>query len=349
VTTALQEQSKGRGTSEALCMLPTMLARALGPEHRIRAMEHRPSSRRSTFAMEEIDVLLTNGELLRLILKTVGPQGLLPNARMSKPLFLHDPLREIEFQQHVLSTKPELGTPRLFSSVVEPARERYWMLSERVIGTTLEGAANIERWRSAARWLARMHTELAHLANEPLARGTLRLLVHGGDLLRMWVGRAITVVRAQDPFIPRDLFTGLQELGARYDAVVERLLEMPRAVIHGEFFGSNILLRHDPRLPLGVVDWDMAAIAPPLLDLAALCAHERDPGRRREIALSYHAALDGSPLVPADPTEFMQSYEICRLHLAIQWMGWSPDTTPPRGRPHDWLIEVLQLSEELGI
>ncbi len=337
-------------TSEALGMLPTMLARALGPDCRIRTIDHRPSDLRSTFALEEIDVLLGSGELLRLILKAVGTKGLLTTSNMTKPLFLHDPLREIEFQQYILSPRPELGTPKLFSTVVEPARDRYWMLSERIIGSTLEGTANLDRWRSAAHWLAGMHTALLPLAHEPPACGTLRLLDQNANLIRMWIGRALTIVPAQDPFVAGRLITGLQTLADGYERVVERLLAMPRTVIHGEFFASNILVRPERRKGgINVVDWEMVSFGPPLMDLAALLAGERIEARRRELALSYHAALDGSELVPADREKFLEDLDYCRLHLAIQWLGWTPDSPPRRVEPHRWLEEVLELTNRLGL
>ena len=31
----------------------------------------------------------------------------------------------------------------------------------------------------------------------------------------------------------------------------------------------------------------------------------------------------------------------CRLHLALQWLGWSPDWRPPPEHAHDWLGEAL--------
>lgn len=350
MTTVFEKRAPARRTSEALGMLPTMLARALGPNCRIRNIDHRPSEARSTFAMEEIDVLLADGELLRLMLKAVGRKGLMTAAHMAKPLFLHDPLREIEFQQHILSPRPELGTPKLFSTVVEPAKERYWMLSERVIGSALEGTANFNCWQSAARWLAGMHHALLPLASEPPGCGTLRLLPQSSDMMRMWIGRAVTVVPAQDPFVPRSLMVGLQQLASRYETVVDRLLGMPRTVIHGEFFGSNILVRPPrPSDGISVVDWEMVSFGPPLMDLAALCAGERVDSRRRDLALSYHAMLAGSELVAADPEMFLEDLDYCRLHLAIQWLGWSPDSPPPRVEAHRWLEEVLDLGSRLGL
>jgi hypothetical protein len=350
VTTALLEVSAARRTSEALGMLPTMLTRRLGRDCRVRALDHRPSECRSSFAIEEIDVLLEGGELLRLVLKSVGPRGLLPGARMSKPLFLHDPLREIEFHQHVLSGRPELGTAVLYSSVVEPAQDRYWLLFERVFGSTLEGTANLDRWRAVARWLARLHVNLAPLASEALAPGTARLLRYGPDFLRMWIARAVATVRIQHPVVPRELILGIERLAGRYDGVIDRLMSMPQRIIHGEFYPSNILVNLDsPHPRIAVLDWEMVAVGPPMMDLAALLASERDEARVRDIALTYRSALPDRPIGDADHRHFLEDLAFCKLHLAVQWLGWSPDVSPPRRQAHAWIADVLRLADELDV
>ena len=82
--------------AELKALLATMLTSRLGPTHRIRAVEHRSSSARSSFLLEEVDVIVDEGELIRLVLKVLGSPGLQASAGMAKPLFLHDPLREIE-------------------------------------------------------------------------------------------------------------------------------------------------------------------------------------------------------------------------------------------------------------
>jgi hypothetical protein len=45
----------------------------------------------------------------------------------------------------------------------------------------------------------------------------------------------------------------------------------------------------------------------------------------------------------------IESLDVCRLHLAIQWLGWSTDWTPPKEHAHDWLGEAIALARKLGV
>jgi hypothetical protein len=38
-----------------------------------------------------------------------------------------------------------------------------------------------------------------------------------------------------------------------------------------------------------------------------------------------------------------------RLHLAVQWLGWSPDWTPPAEHAHDWYAEAVATAETLAL
>ncbi|MEX2572165.1 MAG: aminoglycoside phosphotransferase family protein [Gemmatimonadota bacterium] len=342
------EMSAAPQFAELRGLVATMLARGLGRNRRIRAIEHRPSSVRSSFAIEEVDVILDDGELLRLVLKVLGSPGILANARTAKPLFLHDPLREIELYQHILADRPHLGTAMLYSTVVEPAHDRYWLLLERAPGVGLERIDDPEIWLDAARWLARLHTELAPMVAYPSVPGVARLLRHDRDFVRMWMVRAQSIVRAQNPLLPSDLWQGMDRLARRYDRVVDRLVAMPETVIHGEFHASNIVVRRGSgERRFCVVDWAMAAVGPHLLDLAALLAGEADESRRHELALAYHAALPEEVQERRELPGFFEDLAYCRLHQAVQWLGWSPDASPPTYQAASWLGDVVRLAEEL--
>jgi Phosphotransferase enzyme family len=43
------------------------------------------------------------------------------------------------------------------------------------------------------------------------------------------------------------------------------------------------------------------------------------------------------------------SLDYCRLHLAMQWLGWAENWSPPPEHSHDWLNEALTLAEQLGL
>ncbi len=348
LSTATLQQAGAQRTAEALGLLGTMLSRRSGRPCRIRAVDHRPSAARSSFALEDIEVLLESGDLLRLVLKALGAEGLNASANLRKPLFLHDPLREIEFYQHVLSARPDLGTATLHSSVMEPGRGRFWLLLERVPGRGLRDITDFDCWRAVARWLVRLHAELTPLAADPHAPGIARILRYDANFLRMWLTRAHAFV-LQDPVLPLHLRHGMDWLVQRYDRVVDRLTALPQAVIHGEFYASNILVRETPGSRVCPVDWEMVALGPALIDLAALVAGQRHEERRRELALTYRAALPPSDGCGADPQEFLDSLAYCRLHLAVQWLGWSPDPPLAAGQARSWLGEALSLAEALDL
>jgi aminoglycoside phosphotransferase (APT) family kinase protein len=349
VVTTTADAPTIRLESEVKAVVRAMLARRLCPSARIRAIDHRPTSFPSTFAIEEIDVVLNEGELLRLMLKPAGQRGALARPRLPAALFLHDPQREIEVYQHLLTRLSDAGPPQLVSTVVDSTTERYWLLFERVVGTELHRVANLEGWREAVRWVATMHEALAPFASQPDAPGVARLLRYEQGLLRMWMTRALAVARGQVPRVSQESLRGLERLASRYDLVVERLLAMPVTVIHGELGGSNVLLCRDVYpARVCVLDWEMAALGPALIDLAGLLSGQPDEARRREIALTYRAAVPAKILGSADERSFFEDLAFCRLHLAIQWLGFSPDP-PPRRQANDWIAEVLRITDELGI
>lgn len=330
-------------------LISTLLTNREDDARRIRAIEHRASSARSTFALEEIDVVIDDGDLLRLLLKVGGATGVVAKARLSKPLFLHDPLREIEVYRHLLAPRPGLGTAELQGTIVEPEHDRYWLLLERAAGTELDRIESPAVWRSASRWLAAMHIEFGGLVAYPSTPGLTRLLRSDSDFLRMWMTRALLIARAQHAALPDSLRRGIDRLALRYDRVIDRLLALPETVIHGEFHPTNILLRRsDGEERFCVVDWEMAAIGPHLLDLAALVSGAPE-SLRHEVALAYREALPEEVQQLSSPEGFLEDLAFCRLHLAVQWLGLSPAESPPAYRVEAWLEEVLRQADELEI
>jgi thiamine kinase-like enzyme len=83
------------------------------------------------------------------------------------------------------------------------------------------------------------------------------------------------------------------------------------------------------------VDWEMAGIGPGVLDVAALLSGWGDEQRSAIVA--------GYGVVPAE------ALAAARLHIAMQWLGWSPGWTPPPEHARDWLAEALGAARELGI
>jgi len=142
----------------------------------------------------------------------------------------------------------------------------------------------------------------------------------------------------------------MERLARSYDRVVERLEKLPVTFIHGEFYASNVLVHETEGKPrVCPVDWEMAAVGPGLVDLAALTAGGWNAEEKKALALAYHAALVPRDGWPPAPEEFLRALDHCRLHLAVQWLGWASGWSPPPEHTQDWLGEALSLAGKLRL
>jgi thiamine kinase-like enzyme len=315
---------------------------------RVVGIKRRPSQYASSFTLEELDVELAGGQRLALVLKHLGWETLNPAGRLAKPAFLYDPLREIETYQRVLSPL-NLGTPDVYGAGADPSANRYWLLLERVAGAELYQIGELSQWQQVARWLARFHARSsAHMTANPPAP-PLRWVRYGDDFYWRWLRR----VRRFGESAERNssqMQRLVTRLVASYDAVVRQLVAMPTTMIHGEFYASNVIVssRHGI-LRICPVDWETTAIAPGLIDLAALTSGQWSAKDRTAIALAYHEVRAEAVGQVSPIAEFLHELDLCRLHLAVQWLGWSEDWKPPNDHRHDWLNEATELACELGL
>ena len=75
-----------------------------------------------------------------------------------------------------------------------------------------------------------------------------------------------------------------------------------------------------------------------VLDLAALTSG-RGLSDATRTAMT-HAYVDAAG---GDWSTWRQDLEAARLHLCVQWLGWSSRWTPPPEHRHDWLAEAVAL------
>jgi Ser/Thr protein kinase RdoA (MazF antagonist) len=301
-------------------------------------IRRRPSAYRTSFPLEELDLTLEDGSELRLVFKGLAWAALDEEARLAKPEFLHDPLREPAVYAAVLAPRG-LG-PRYYGSIIDVPAERYWLFVERVEGRELYQVGDLELWRAVAGWLGETHANLAGELERLV--GEARLIDYDEAYYRRWIARArefATAAGQSDSSV-----RALDWIAARYDGVVDGLLELPRTVLHGEFYASNILVAGGaPASRICPVDWEMAARGPGLVDLAALIAGGWEEEDRQAIVAAYRSVAGIAPFS-------QDQLDLCRLHLAVQWLGWAPPSwTPPEGQRHDWLGEALALAEGLDL
>ncbi|MGN6258046.1 MAG: hypothetical protein ACTHN3_09910, partial [Solirubrobacterales bacterium] len=197
------------------------------------AVERRPSPYRTSFPIEELRVELEGRGPVRLGFKRLDREELDPEAQLAKPRFLHDPEREPAIYRALLPQALP-GPPEFFGAVVEEGR--HWLFFEWVEGRELFQVGERELWEEAARWLARFHVAMAPGLDRHRREG--RLIEHDAAFYRGWIERAEEFARERDdgsaPTVAR--------LRERHDQVVEALLALPRTVLHGEFYASNVLV-----------------------------------------------------------------------------------------------------------
>jgi aminoglycoside/choline kinase family phosphotransferase len=200
---------------------------------------------------------------------------------------------------------------------------------------------DLEIWKNVARWLARMHRRFG--CNTRLLERLAHVLRYDAHFYREWLQRA-------RKFAPS---RRMEWLASRYEGVIDRLMSMPRGLIHGEFYPSNLLVCQMPGPPrVCPVDWEMAAIGPPWIDLAALTLGKWSDEERGAIVLAYHESMDATETMEPygeTMTGFITAVDYCRLHLCVQWLGWAPNWSPPAEHTHDWLAEAMLLAMKLEL
>jgi len=335
------------GAAELRAALEGALSRRSGTQRRVAGLERRPSIYSTSFAIDELAVRLDDGTSLRMLYKDLSRRAMLENARWVKPAFLYDPMREIETYRSILGPN-RLGTAICYGAIVDSRAEHYGLFLEKVPGLELYQVGDLATWRRVAEWLAKTHARFAGETGR-LAR-VAPLLRYDAGFYRLWADRARAFLGLAGPQLSSDARRGMEQLFGNYERVVGHLAALPVTFVHGEFYASNVLVHKEGEgFRVRPVDWEMAAVGPGLIDLAALTAGGWTAHEREDLALAYHAALVPHENRPPAPEAFLVALDYCRLHLAVQWLGWSPGWTPPPEHAQDWLAEALGLAEKLGL
>lgn len=302
---------------------------------------------KSSFPLEALTIGFDNGESLKLVFKNLNPGTLSVAARAAKPKFLDDPLREIELYRNLLDSR-QLGTPFYYGSVIDESAERYWLFLEKINGRELYQIGEDEIWGHAARWLARFHCRYRNTDNlSPKVRA--RLIRYDAAYYARWMERATSYLEHRSngtPTIGQQLW---QQLSDWYPKCVRELASLTTTLIHGEFYPSNVIVQGTlPEIRVCPVDWERAAVGPGLIDLAALVGGNWTELQKREFARRYFEELHSCNIEVPQWESFLRELHLCRLHLAVQWLGWSKDWSPPREHQQDWQAEAFYNAQILG-
>jgi hypothetical protein len=320
-----------------------------GERQAITNLRHSRSVYASSCNIENLEFQLGSRRRLSLVLKDLSPTALVCEAQGVRPRFLYDPLREIEIYRQVLVPQ-RFGTPVFYGSVQRPKSQQYWLLLEQVNGPLLWQVGEFETWRNAARWLAKFHCEFDRTLGPSRQVRPRHLLQYDRRLFALWLTRAVDFLRTKCPGDLRGLWRRFTRLTDTYDRVISRLLQLPRTLIHGEFYPSNILVRRMKRKQqICPIDWELAAIGPGLIDLAALTSGDWSPECKKALVAAYREALEPLNGWPPQLPELLEAVDYCQLHLCVQWLGWAAEWSPPKLHARNWLQEMLRLGDGLAL
>ena len=320
--------------------LERALTAVVGAPRRVARLDRRPFAYETSFAIDELEAQLADGERLSLLVKDVGAAGLSATATAAKPGFTLDPGREIAVYRSLLDGSG-VSAPRYFGAAEDPASGRAWLFLERIEGEVLADVGDPTAWQAAAAWAGRLGEELAIDQGPELGNHLVR---RDREWHSRWVRRAIFAAST----------TGDGALERRLSPVaatfLDRLEALPRGFVHGELYASNVIVGRegDGTVRIAPVDWELAGTGPFALDLAALAGgwHGEE---RRAMCDAFHRSL--SPRRSAEISEeaLLDAVNLCELSLALQWIGWSQQWLPPEEHRRDWEGEAMRLLEETGL
>ncbi len=315
-----------------------MLKRALASDMVLVSIDRRPWAYHSSYAMEEVDLHLADGPVLRAVLKDTGE--MLPQARAIKPSFLMNPIREITVYREVLEPL-RMDVPRRFASVSDVASNLFLLVLERLDDVPLWQVGDFSAWEEAARWVARLHERAR--GELPRILDSVPVLVYDKSYYRNWHSRAIALM---DSHASRksSCNDSVMNMPRQYERAIAELTQLPATFVHGEFAASNILVRTAPTHPPRIrpVDWEMAAAAPGVMDLADLCSGRWTQHQRVQLVAAYAGASDQSE------NDVKRSMKLCQFHRSVQWACWTEDWSPPPEHAHDWIGEAARLAASLS-
>jgi hypothetical protein len=281
---------------------------------RVRRMRREVLSSSSSFRTERLWVTLDHGRPLRVFFKDLHPNHLTAKAHAVREFDLEPSHRELQMYQSVLLPE-QFGTLRLYAFRWEPERGRVWAFLEDGGSTVLHNYLDMPRWTAAARWAARFHAATRDLLPERTsflpdydAAHYQRCAERVGEILPTLKGDERALVER-----------GLEV----FTDSIDRLSAIPRAVIHGQFFGKNILLRRaNAKQRIVVIDWETAARGPGTFDLVSLTSGKWTAAERQAMRAAYVEQYEAATGERLDPDEFRRELADVTLYQSLEWLAW---------------------------
>ncbi len=281
---------------------------------RVVGIERRFEKRSSSFRTERLIVTLDRGAPLRVFFKDLNPSHQTENAKALRSSDIEPGLRELKVYRKLLDPAIH-GTLALYGARWEPDAERYWLFLEDGGRTLLGNSQDLTRWVAAARWIARFHARSRNL-------GTVQT-----EFLPRYDSRRFSACAERVAGLLPSLAKGERSVVGkgleRFHSLAGRLESQPRGLIHGQYFGENILLRRvNGELRIAVVDWETAAVGPATFDLASLTSGTWTREERREMQCAYFEEYRSCLPGTLEWDSFRSDLEAVSIWHCLEWIAW---------------------------
>ena len=299
-------------------------------------VNRKPNPYNSTFPTEIVTCRIGNKGTLRLFVKY--------GTKRFDGVYGHrgDVSYEAKVYSEVLQP---LGTtaPAFYGIYHDKTRGTMWLITEYLPGGSPASWSKDPRAMiRSANWIGRFH---ALNENRFSSRGLKFLRKYDTKYYVGWADRTNKLFRHWQPQYP-----WLSTICEEFEALIPRLLEAPKTVIHGEYFGSNIVYQNGTSRP---IDWQSAAIAPGEVDLASL-THSWP----RQIVRSCERQYMRSRWPGGVPDCFEETLEVARVYMNLRWLGDPGLMSPLFGRDgrlvvsknlKRFLVSLHSVGERLGL
>ena len=294
--------------------LEAAFSKLRGQPVRIQRVDGETCVHESSFHAERLRIQFKSGESVPVFFKDLNPQNQIAPVRKVRNNSLSPSYQELRVYKRILS-RVNLGTPQLYSVRWEPARRTYWLFLEDIGGSRLRDSRNYQRWVSASRWAARFHSRTRNL----LASITNFLPVYDFKRYQRCAKRVRSILPDLQPSDRRLVEPAL----SHYVDRMEWFAALPRTVIHGQYFGKNIMLRpRNHEQPLAVIDWETAALGPGTYDLVSVSCGGWTAHQRRVMWRAYFDEHQAETGVARDWEDFCEEAREMELYQALEWLAW---------------------------